>query len=115
MTSTLAVLAAIAYAACALLHWRRAAPAAATALAAAALALHGGAIVGATVHGGSLSLGVTEALSVFAWQAAVLLWILGRFQPVQVLGVAIYPLAAISALWAARWPTPMSAIPLSDW
>jgi ABC-type uncharacterized transport system permease subunit len=115
MTSTLAVLAALAYAAAAALHWRRSAPGLAAALAAAALALHGGAIVGATVHGGSLSLGVTEALSVFAWQAALLLWVLGRFQPVQVLGVAIYPLAAISALWAARWPTPVSAIPLSDW
>ncbi len=115
MTATLAGLAATTYALAALLHWRRAAEGLAVVLAAAALVLHGGAVVSATVHGGNLSLGVTEALSVFAWQAAVSLWVLGRLQPVQALGVAIYPLAAITALWAALWPTPVSAIPLSDW
>jgi ABC-type uncharacterized transport system permease subunit len=115
MSTTLATLAALAYSVCALLVWRRAAAGVATGLAAVALVLHWGALVNATVHGGNLSLGVTEALSVFAWQAAVLLWVLGFLQPVRVLGVAIYPLAAIAALWAALWPTPMSAIPLSDW
>jgi len=115
MTSTLAGFAAFAYAVCALWHWRRAGAGGAAALAAAALVLHGGALLSATVHGGQLSLGVTEAMSVFAWQAALLLWVLGRFQPVQVLGIAIYPLAAVAALWAALWPTPVSAIPLSDW
>ena len=115
MSSTLALLAALAYGAAALLHWRRAAAASAATLAATALVLHGGALLGATVHGGSLSLGVTEALSVFAWQAAVLLWVLSRVQPVQALGVVIYPLAAIAAICAATWPTPVSAIPLSDW
>jgi ABC-type uncharacterized transport system permease subunit len=115
MSTTLAGLAAFAYAVCALLVWRRAATGLATGLAAAALVLHWGALVDATVHGGNLSLGMTEALSVFAWQAAVLLWVLGLLQPVRVLGVAIYPIAAVAALWAALWPTPMSAIPLSDW
>ena len=115
MTLTLAAVAALAYAVCALLHWRRVAVVFAAVLAAAALLLHGGALVSATVHDGSLSLGVTEALSVFAWQAALLLWVLGRFQPVLVLGIAIYPAAAAAALAAALWPTPVSAIPLSDW
>lgn len=115
MNSTLAVLAALAYAVAAGLQWRRAGAGPVAILAAAALVLHGGALLGATIHGAALSLGVTEALSVFAWQAALLLWVLGRFQPVNVLGVALYPLAAVAALWAARWPTPVAAIPLSDW
>lgn len=115
MTMTLAVLAAAAYAACALMHWRGAGLRLAATLAPVALALHAGALLGDVVHDGNLSLGVTEALSVFAWQAALLLWVLCLLQPVHVLGVAIYPLAAVAALWAARWPTPVADIPLSDW
>ena len=115
MTSTLAGFAAFAYVLCALLYWRRMAQGVAASFAAVALFLHGGALFSATVHDGSLSLGVTEALSVFAWQAALLLWALSRVQPVQMLGVAIYPVAAAAALTAALWPTPVSAIPLSDW
>jgi hypothetical protein len=62
MSTTLATLAALAYSVCALLVWRRAAAGVATGLAAVALVLHWGALVNATVHGGNLSLGVTEAL-----------------------------------------------------
>jgi ABC-type uncharacterized transport system permease subunit len=115
MTIALAAVAAALYAGGALLHWRRAGTGIAAWLVALALLLHGGALVTATVHDGSLSLGVTEALSVFAWQAAGLLWVMILLQPVQALGVAIYPLAAVAALWAAVWPTPVSAIPLADW
>ena len=115
MTLALAGFAAAAYALCALGHWRRAGAGLLAWLAPAALVLHAAALAGATVHGGNLTLGITEALSVFAWQAAVLLWVLGLLQPVQVLGVALYPFAAVAALWAALWPTPVAAIPLSDW
>jgi len=115
MTALLASLAAAAYFFCALSHWRGLAARAASWLAPAALALHAGALLGAVVHDGNLTLGVTEALSMFAWQAALLLWALCLVQPVQILGVAIYPLAAVAALWAAFWPTPVAAIPLSDW
>lgn len=115
MTVALAGVAAALYAAGALLHWRRAGRGIAAWLVAVALLLHGGALLSATVHDGSLSLGVTEALSVFAWQAAALLWVMILLQPVQALGIAIYPLAALAGLWAALWPTPVSAIPLADW
>jgi ABC-type uncharacterized transport system permease subunit len=115
MTVALAGIAAALYAAGALLNWRRAGTGIAAWLLALALLMHGGALLNATVHNGSLSLGVTEALSVFAWQAAMLLWVLSLLQPVQVLGVAIYPLAAVAAVWAATWPTPVGAIPLADW
>lgn len=81
----------------------------------AALVLHAAALLGAIVHGGNLTLGVTEALSMFAWQAALLLWALCFVQPVQILGLAIFPLAAIASLAAAVWPTSITAIPLTDW
>lgn len=114
MTALLAGLAAAAYAIGALAVWRRR-PASAAGLVATALGLHAAALLGAVVHDGNLTLGVTEALSVFAWQAALLLWALSLLRPVHVLGMAIYPLAAVAVLWAAFWPTPVSAIPLSDW
>jgi ABC-type uncharacterized transport system permease subunit len=115
MTPVLAGLAATAYVLCALLQWRGGGARAVSWLAPAALALHAGALLGAVVQDGNLTLGVTEALSMFAWQAAVLLWVLCLVQPVQVLAVAIYPLAAVAALWAALWPTSVAAIPLADW
>ena len=115
MNTVLASLAATAYAFCALSHWRGVLPRATAWIGAAALALHAGALLGGVVHDGNLTLGVTEALSMFAWQAALLLWVLCLAQPVRILGVAIYPLAAVAALWAAQWPTPVAAIPLSDW
>jgi ABC-type uncharacterized transport system permease subunit len=114
MTALLAGLAAATYVLGALAVWRRL-PSPATALVAAALGLHAAALLGAVVQDGNLTIGVTEALSVFAWQAALLLWGLSLLRPVHVLGMAIYPLAAVAVLWAAFWPTPVSAIPLSDW
>lgn len=103
------------YAVAALRAWRNAPAAPPRWLVPLALALHTAALLGATVHAGNLTLGVTESLSLFAWQAALLLWLLCMVQPVQVLGVAIYPLAALAALASALWPTYVTAIPLSDW
>jgi ABC-type uncharacterized transport system permease subunit len=80
-----------------------------------ALLLHAGALLSEAFHSGNLTLGTTEALSMFAWQAALLLSAFCLFQPLHVLGVVIYPLAAIAALWGAQWPTSVTAIPLSDW
>lgn len=114
MTALLAGLAATAYVLGASAVWRRRQSGAAV-LVAGALALHGVALLGAVIHDGNLTIGVTEALSVFAWQAALLLWALSLLRPVHVLGMAIYPLAAVALVWAALWPTPVSAIPLSDW
>ena len=111
-----AAAAALAYAAAATLQWR-ATPGstAGRGLAGLALVLHAVALLGAAFHGGNLTLGVTEALSLFAWQAALLLWVLAMMQPVQVLGLALYPLAALAAVWSVLWPTSVTAIPLSDW
>lgn len=84
-------------------------------VAAVAIALHATALFGEIFQEGKLMLGVTEALSMFNWQAAALLWTLSLVQPLQVLGVAIYPLAAIAALGASIWPTSGTGIPLTDW
>ena len=106
---------ALAYLLAAVLVLRSPSYAAARAVAVTAVVLHALGLFGEIFHGGQLTVGVTEALSLFAWQAAVLLWAISLVQPLQVLGVAIYPLAALAALAAALWPTSVSGIPLTDW
>lgn len=115
MTLLFATLAALGYATSAVLHWREAGLQLTRILVPAALLLHATALVAEVFKGGQLTLGVTEALSMFSWQAAVLLWALCFIQPVQILGVAIYPLAAGAALAAAIWTTSVTGIPLTDW
>jgi ABC-type uncharacterized transport system permease subunit len=83
--------------------------------AAAGLVLHAAVLLREVLQMGNLTIGVTEAFSVFAWQAALLLWLFCRFQPLHILGLVLYPLAAAAALWAAAWPTSVTAIPLSEW
>lgn len=84
-------------------------------LALAALVLQAVGLATEIFHDGNLTVGVTEALSLFAWQAAALLWLMALSQPLNVLGLAIYPLAAIAGIAAAIWPTSVSGIPLADW
>lgn len=116
MPTTLAIVASGAYLLAALLQWRRPGLAAPVAAAAAvAVAAHAVLLYGQVVQHGQLSLGVTEALSLFAWQAAFLLWLLGMALPVRVLGLAIYPLAAALAIGAEAFPLSGHAIPLADW
>lgn len=115
MTLALATLAALGYAVSAALHWRETGVRMSRLLVPVALLLHAAALVAEIFKGGQLTVGITEALSLFSWQAAVLLWALCLIQPVQILGVAIYPLAASTALAAAIWPTSVMGIPLTDW
>lgn len=85
------------------------------ALAAAALLLHALGLAQQTLQGSALSIGVNEALSLFTLQSAALLWFITWRQPVRPLGLVLYPLAAVCALWAARFPTPSHVAALSDW
>lgn len=111
-----AIAATAAYLLAAILQWRRPGAVRAIAVSAAAgLACHALVLLDGTVRDGQLALGITEALSLFAGQAALLLWLLGMTLPVRVLGLAIYPLAAGAAIGAALWPTSLHAIPLADW
>lgn len=107
------VLAAAVYLGCAAASWKR--PALATWLTPAALALHFIALALGLVHEGSLRIGVTEAASLFAWQSALLLWTFAFREPIGVNGVAVYPLAALFAVWAALEPSPVSTVRISDW
>ncbi|HUS24730.1 MAG TPA: cytochrome c biogenesis protein CcsA [Candidatus Binatia bacterium] len=66
-------------------------------------------------HAGAITLGVSEALSLFTWQAAFLLWAFCLAQPLQVLGVALFPLAAAGTWIPFLWPTAGTAIPLLEW
>lgn len=70
----------------------------ARAAAGAALLLHLGLLLQVGVHNGGLAIGVGGALSLFAWQAALLLWLFSLREPVTALGLAVYPTAALCAV-----------------
>ena len=60
-----------------------------------AIAGHLVVLVHAVVHSQALVIGVGGALSLFAWQAALLLWLFNLRQPITALGVLVYPVAAL--------------------
>lgn len=107
------VLALIAYSASAALAWRRSPWVNWTA--ALAIGLHSLVLVTALVHEGSLRIGITEAASLFAWQAALLLWLFSFREPVAINGVALYPVAGLFVVWAALAPSQVSELQLADW
>lgn len=80
-----------------------------------ALALHAGALSGHVFQGGAITIGINEALSLFAWQSALLLWALCFREPLRVLGAVVYPFAALMLLLAALMPTPLSEVAVDDW
>lgn len=80
-----------------------------------ALALHGAVLATYVFRGGTITIGFNEALSLFAWQSALLLWGLCFREPLRILGIAIYPLAAASALSVVFWPSPPSDVMINNW
>src|SRR5699024_6015014 len=85
-------------------HWR------ALAWAGAGLALAFIALVHASLTAGSLILGFGTALSLFAWQSALLLWLFSLRVSAGLLGVIIYPLSGLCALLALVLPAGTPAI-----
>jgi ABC-type uncharacterized transport system permease subunit len=63
----------------------------------------------------AMTIGLHEALSLFAWQSALLLWLFCLREPLRVLGIVLYPLAALAALWATFLPSPVQPVPIHDW
>lgn len=80
-----------------------------------AILAHGGLIGHQIFHSDAIVIGINEALSLFTWQSALLLWAFCWREPLRILGVIIYPLAGLCALWAVIYPTPVGDIPLLDW
>jgi ABC-type uncharacterized transport system permease subunit len=113
MTLTFALFAALLYSASAACTWRRPGPAEVW-LALGALLLHSAALGGQIFQLGGLSIGLNEALSLFAWQSALLLWAFSFRLALRPLGLAVYPLAGLFALIAALVPTPLREA-TGDW
>ena len=112
----LALLSLAFYVAATLLVWRRPLDSMTERLCAfAGVMLHAWALGHQVFRGGGLTIGLAEALSLFTWQAALLLWCLCWREPVRTLGLAVYPLAGAAAVMAGLWPAPTSDIIISDW
>lgn len=84
-------------------------------LPALALVLHLILLSSQLFHGRAIAIGVHEALSLFAWQSAVLLWLLCLREPLRVLGLVIYPLAGAAAALATFTPSPVQPLAIHDW
>lgn len=110
---TLAILAALLYAAAAVMVWRRL-PALPW-VAAGALGLHLVSLALQIFEGETLRIGINEALSLFTWQSAALLWAFSLKERIEVQGLVLYPFAGACTLWSAFLPSPASDIPLDDW
>lgn len=80
-----------------------------------ALLAHGLALGLLILHDGTITLGLSEALSLFIWQSALLLWALCWREPLRALGIAIYPAAALGALLLVVAPTPAGGGEMLDW
>lgn len=80
-----------------------------------AIALHAGVLALSLFHEGSLRIGVTEAASLFTWQAALVLYLFSLREPVAINGTVLYPLAALFLLWAVIEPSPVGQVALRDW
>lgn len=113
LISILIAVAVVFYGAAGLSAWRNRGPL--QTLAAIALLFHAGALGVQLVEGGVLRIGVNEALSLFAWQSALLLWIFCFRDPVQLHGMVVYPLSAVLGVWAVLLPSPVSNIELGEW
>lgn len=83
-------------------------------VAALAIALHSLALVGQLWIDGSLRIGLAEALSLFAWQSALLLWLFNLREPVQIQGVVVYPLAGVFVLLPLLLPDPAPTVAIGD-
>ena len=113
MIATLAaVVAAVIYAYAGWRAWRQAAGSQWTPL---ALAAHLLALYKTIIVGHSLQIGAITAFSLLTWQSACLLWMFSLRERLHVLGIALYPLAALLVLVDALLPQNGNPVPLEDW
>lgn len=112
MLLSLACATAILYVMAAVFNWRRQPTAASLAL--LAIVGHTATLIMQLFEGETLRIGINEALSLFAWQAALLLWVFSLKRRLDVQAAAIYPFAGACALWSAALPSPASDISLAN-
>ncbi|HEY1076080.1 MAG TPA: cytochrome c biogenesis protein CcsA [Fontimonas sp.] len=84
-------------------------------LPAPALILHLLALSQHVFQGEAVTIGINEALSLFVWQSAALLWVMCFREPLRTMGSFVYPLAGAMAVLAATWPTPVSELSIAGW
>ncbi|RJS93819.1 inner membrane protein YpjD [Salinisphaera sp. Q1T1-3] len=73
------------------------------------------ALVHMTLHAGAMIIGLGTALSLFAWQAALLLWLFSLRESVGALGLVMYPVAGLCAIAGLLVPDPNGAREALDW
>ena len=73
------------------------------------------ALVHVTLRAHAMVIGLGTALSLFAWQAALLLWLFSLRRSVGALGLVIYPVAALCAIAGLLIPDRNSATDALDW
>jgi ABC-type uncharacterized transport system permease subunit len=95
--------------------WRRPNPMLERILPPIALLLHGTVLASFVFRAGTITIGLNEALSLFTWQSALMLWALCFREPLRILGTAIYPLAAVAALTVVFAPSPASDVMINNW
>lgn len=87
----------------------------ATLAAAVGLAAQLVALIHMSLHTGAMVIGLGTALSLFAWQAALLLWLFSIKRSVGALGLVIYPLAGLCAIAGLLVPDSSSVHETLDW
>ncbi|TAM09541.1 MAG: hypothetical protein EPN72_01725 [Nevskiaceae bacterium] len=81
-----------------------------------ALLLQAAALALQIFHGSVLRLGAAEAVSLFAWQSALTLWLFSFRERLEMLGVLLYPIVGLCALFGALASNAgTGTIPIDDW
>lgn len=81
-----------------------------------ALLLQAGAVSLQIFHGPVLRLGIAEAVSLFAWQSALTLWLFSFRERLETLGVLLYPVVGLCAVFGALASNAgAGSIPIDDW
>lgn len=79
------------------------------------LLIHAFALAHLGLASGVLILGFGTALSLFAWQSALLLWLFSLRGAIGILGLIIYPVAGVCALIALALPAGDAAVDQLTW
>lgn len=81
-----------------------------------ALVLQAAALSLQIFHHDSLRIGLAESVSLFAWQSALTLWVFSLREPLESLGLVLYPLVGLCAVFGVLTSNIRGdLIPIGDW